>query len=583
MAINDLRISEAQVNQNGVVSAPDKLSGTAAQNKSVFDRLVKDTVVPKYNALIDELASPQGAQNIGTKMGKTLGAAVVSDDIMGIKLNADKVLEVTSNGTTYEATGSSGHLIIDQYGNAAPQRSRMKFANSNVTDENGVTVVAGVKGDRGDRGPTGPEGQQGIQGPEGRVFVPELSDAGQISWELRNPSGATPQPRNIRGPQGVQGTQGTQGVQGVPGPQGPSGAQGPQGPQGAAGAPGLDGRSFTVKGRYNTLLDLQRDYPVGEEGDAWAVGSIADNNVYVWDVTDRNWKNVGPIVGPMGPQGQQGIQGPQGMQGEQGVQGAEGLQGPQGERGSQGPEGPQGPQGNPTMVNGKSGASITLNSGDVGAVPSSRTVNGKALSGDISLNAAEVGAFSAAEGAALQAQTNTHMSNVAIHITETEREKWNNPTPSPTLLCTHVCSEYLTTARSLGIITTNADNFNIRIKIMKTPFFLMAQILSDPHFYSLTAWTTGYSKKIPLPTEFVAYYPNNIFNTVSTGYFDGVANWEFGMEITPDESSLTLTYLGTNTGSEEIGGLLNISLFTFSNMLHNIEGVTPVFNNISWW
>lgn len=367
MALLDKKITDVQMNSNGVISAPDKLTGTAAENKAVFDKLVRATVAPQYNALIDELLSSEGASNIGTKMNKCLNAAVLSDDIMAIRLNSDKVLEITENGTTYEATGSSGHLIIDKNGTELPQRSRMQFSNSEVKDENGVTVVNGIKGDKGDQGIQGVQGPQGIQGPEGKVYVPSVSDDGLLSWDLRNSSGNAPASRNIRGPQGVQGPQGIQGAQGVQGAQGAQGAQGPQGPQGPAGAPGLDGRSFTVKGRYNTLLDLQQDYPIGEEGDAWAVGSISDNNVYVWDINDQAYKNIGPIVGPMGPQGPQGIQGPQGETGEQGIQGVQGEQGIQGERGPQGPEGPQGVQGNPTVVNGKSGEHITLTPEDLGA------------------------------------------------------------------------------------------------------------------------------------------------------------------------------------------------------------------------
>jgi hypothetical protein len=44
----------------------------------------------------------------------------------------------------------------------------------------------------------------------------------------------------------------------------------------------------------------------------------------------------------------------------------EGMVGP---KGDPGPQGPQGPQGDPTTVNGKTGASITLDAGDVGAIP----------------------------------------------------------------------------------------------------------------------------------------------------------------------------------------------------------------------
>lgn len=378
MALIDKKITDNQIANNGVISAPDRLTGTANENKAVFDKLVKNIVSQAVNGIIDVLTSSSGSSEIGTKFGKTLNDAVLSDNISVIRLNNDKVIETSTDGVNYESTGSSGHLIMDQNGEELPQRSRMQFINSTVTDENGVTVVNGPKGDKGDKGD---QGIQGIQGPDGKVYVPLIDDDGVISWELREASSAAPSSRSIKGPQGVQGIQGIQGIQGVPGPQGVAGAQGPQGPQGPAGAPGLDGRSFTVKGRYNTLLDLQQDYPVGQEGDAWAVGSIADNNVYVWDITDSNWKNVGPIVGPQGPQGPQGIQGPQGEQGEQGIQGQQGPQGTQGERGAQGPEGPQGPQGNPTTVNGKSGEYITLNYDDVGAYSSS---DGAGLEDEIS-------------------------------------------------------------------------------------------------------------------------------------------------------------------------------------------------------
>lgn len=81
-----------------------------------------------------------------------------------IRLNGDKVLEVSTDGSTWQATGSSGHLIYDKNGVQLPQRSRMKFANSEVTDDGVYTIVQGIKGDTG---PQGPQGVQGIQGPEG--------------------------------------------------------------------------------------------------------------------------------------------------------------------------------------------------------------------------------------------------------------------------------------------------------------------------------------------------------------------------------------------------------------------------------
>ena len=290
-----------------------------------------------------------------------------------IRLNADKVLETSEDGKVWQATGSSGHLIMDKDGKELPQRSRMKFANSIVTDENGVTVVQGVKGDRGDTGATGargPQGIQGVKGDRGYVLVPAIDDDGIISWSIQEPTNTVPASRNIRGPQGIQGIQGVKGDQGETGATGPQGIQGIQGPQGVAGKDGADGKSFTILGMYATLQELLAAHPTGSAGEAYAVGTAASNTVYNWNTGKSIWEDLGPLRGPQGPQGEQGVPGPQGEQGVQGATGPQGIQGIQGEQGIQGPEGPQGPRGYPATVNGKSAddsGNIALTAGDVNA------------------------------------------------------------------------------------------------------------------------------------------------------------------------------------------------------------------------
>lgn len=370
-----MAFTKPNVNKSIWRAKPDVVRGKSAEVKADFDRLINENSAD-LAGLIGELEAPGAAASIGSASG-TVQAALDArvrfgnDSAKYIRVNSDKVLETSADGTAWEATGSSGHVILDKDGVQLAQRSKLKFANSTVTDdaENGVTVVNGVKGDKGEKGDTGDTGATGATGPQGEtgpVMTPSISNEGVISWTVQQ-SAVPPASRNIRGPQGVQGIQGPQGEQGIQGIAGSPGAQGPQGPQGPAGAAGADGQSFTVHGRYNTLLDLQNDHPTGEDGDAWAVGTISDNHVYVWDITDLNWKDVGPIIGPQGAQGEQGIQGPKGDTGAQGPQGPQGVQGVQGEQGIQGPEGPAGPQGEPTVVNGKSGAAITLTAADVGA------------------------------------------------------------------------------------------------------------------------------------------------------------------------------------------------------------------------
>lgn len=204
----------------------------------------------------------------------------------------------------------------------------------------GSTGPTGAKGDPGPVGPTGargPEGPQGLQGdigPEGPQGVQgPVGPAGKEG--IAGPQGPA-------GPRGVQGIPGPQGADGVEGPEGPTGPQGPEGPMGPEGPRGPQGAGLVIKGYYDTYEELVAAHPTGNEGDAYLVGQ---EELYVWDVLDNTWQDVGSIVGPEGPRGPAGPEGPTGPEGPQGPDGPRGPQGIQGAQGDQGPEGPQGPLG----------------------------------------------------------------------------------------------------------------------------------------------------------------------------------------------------------------------------------------------
>ena len=65
MSIQEQKITDAAIAANGVQSRPDKLTGTAAQNKKVFDALVTAVVREKFNALLDELTGTTAAAQLG--------------------------------------------------------------------------------------------------------------------------------------------------------------------------------------------------------------------------------------------------------------------------------------------------------------------------------------------------------------------------------------------------------------------------------------------------------------------------------------------------------------------------------------
>ena len=66
MSLDSHKIKSADISNFGVVNAPDKLTGTAQQNKMIFDRLIREAVTGLFNGLIDELSGEGGAAAVGT-------------------------------------------------------------------------------------------------------------------------------------------------------------------------------------------------------------------------------------------------------------------------------------------------------------------------------------------------------------------------------------------------------------------------------------------------------------------------------------------------------------------------------------
>ena len=162
------KISDSTISANGVISAPDTLTGTAAENKAVFDRLTGKTAIPKVNEVIDEVNRLTGQDVFTVK--------APDGSIVYMRLNSDKVLETSTDGVNFEATGSSGHVVLDAGGRALPQRSRMQFAEGTVEDVDGVTVVHGERG---------PQGIQGVPGNDGKNAYDAALDGGYQGTETQ--------------------------------------------------------------------------------------------------------------------------------------------------------------------------------------------------------------------------------------------------------------------------------------------------------------------------------------------------------------------------------------------------------------
>ena len=390
MGLTDLKFKETDFANKKIADLSDTPSSdgmTAEQLKAYFDHIPKAMIaLGKVNDIIDALVA----------LG--IDDAIVSGDsseLKYIRVNADGAIEVSADGETWTQTASSGHKIYDEDGKEYAQRARLKFLNTEISDDGTYTIVQGLQGPKGDtggkgdKGDTGDTGEKGEKGNTGSVLVPTVTAAGVISWELQDLP-VIPAPQSIRGPQGIQGVQGetgatgprgaqgvqgVQGVQGIQGKQGEKGetgapgkdgAQGPAGPQGEPGEKGADGTSFVIQDIYPTLGELKAAFPTGNDN-AYQV-TAENKEIFIWSELSSDWESLGALQGPTGATGPQGIQGPKGEQGDRGPQGDQGVQGIQGIQGATGPQGETGPQGNPGVngTNGKSAYELAQEAGYTG-------------------------------------------------------------------------------------------------------------------------------------------------------------------------------------------------------------------------
>lgn len=463
------RITTTEIQTNGVQSAPDKLTGTAAENKKVFDKAIEQVVAVHLNDLMDDLEAKEAAGEIGAKdksgnliaVQELLDAGVLADDsVKYIRVNEDKVLETSTDGAAWEATGSSGHIIVNSSGGQMPQRSKLKFANGVVTDDGEQTIVSAIKGDKGDQGDKGDTGEQGPKGDTGAVgpvIVPSIDINGVMSFTIQD-TAIAPQSVSVRGPQGPQGVQGAQGEQGArgpqgvqgvagvqgiqgpqgeTGPQGPAGAtgpQGPQGPQGIKGNDGADGKSFVIQDIYATIGALKTDFPTGNDYAYQVTGE--NNEIFIWSENASDWESLGQLQGPQGPQGPAGAQGPKGDTGATGPAGPQGVQGVQGPEGETGPQGPQGPAG----VAGQDGKSAYQSASEAGYTCTETAFNqalvdlpnkaSKTEAQGYATTAKTEAITTAAADAttkadAVQANLTTHSGNTDVHVTASEKTGWD--------------------------------------------------------------------------------------------------------------------------------------------------------------
>lgn len=151
MALN--KITNKEIEEKQVASLPDRMTGTAAENKAAFDALTK-ALIAKYNELVDTLMGQGGAAAIGSapfagadnattvraqliKLQDNIAAAVSGDIADGslsttkLKDNAITTAKIADGAVTTAKLGD-GEIVNAKIRDLTIETS--KLANESVTE-----------------------------------------------------------------------------------------------------------------------------------------------------------------------------------------------------------------------------------------------------------------------------------------------------------------------------------------------------------------------------------------------------------------------------------------------------------------
>ena len=282
------KITSEDTANKGVVGLADTPNLSTQEMQKKFDELATDVIIPKFNKLSDELDS------------KSIDKKVSSEEITNIKINEDKQLETSNDGgVTWEATASSGHIIENGAGTQYPARARLQFSDNVVISDNPqqnktfISVPAGEKGEKGE---------------SATITIGNVESGDEAHVE--NVGSDTDAIFNFTFPRGEHGSAATIRVGSVQSGQNASVFNSgttsdavfnfvlPKGDKGDTGT------SFQIKGMYATYEELIAAHPTGSRGDAYAVGTSAENVIYNWNNDTKAWDNLGGLKGAKGDTGE---------------------------------------------------------------------------------------------------------------------------------------------------------------------------------------------------------------------------------------------------------------------------------------
>ena len=145
MSIQEQKITEAAIAANGVQSRPDKLTGTAAQNKKVFDALVTAVVREKFNALLEELTGTGAAAQLGITTIPGFSAGNIQTALEQIVQAMQDVTQGSVTDGSITLAKLAAEVTAVALGAAASHTHGAGDINSGVLDAVRLPVLDGTK------------------------------------------------------------------------------------------------------------------------------------------------------------------------------------------------------------------------------------------------------------------------------------------------------------------------------------------------------------------------------------------------------------------------------------------------------
>ena len=131
------KITEQQMDEQGVCAAPNILNGTPAQNKAIFDRMIRQLIAPAYNALVDAV------ELIDTKQTELDGAEESRQEAEAARKNAET--ERSANEMARERAEEERKVAEEARGKAESLRAKKEAAREDAEAERAAAEAARVK------------------------------------------------------------------------------------------------------------------------------------------------------------------------------------------------------------------------------------------------------------------------------------------------------------------------------------------------------------------------------------------------------------------------------------------------------